>query len=96
MKAAYESYRIFSSLCLRGVPGGEKGKGTEVFEERMSANFPKLKKTVIKTQEGERASNRLNPNRPTAKRIIIKTAKVKDKERVLNAAKEECPSRLSG
>ena len=31
----------------------------------------------------------MNPNRPTPRQIIIKIAKVKDKERILKAAREK-------
>ena len=40
-------------------------------------------------QESQRAPNKLNPNRPTERYIIIKMAKVNDKERILNAAREK-------
>ena len=33
--------------------------------------------------------NKLNPNRPTPRHITIKMAKVKDKERILKAAKRK-------
>ena len=55
----------------------------------MAENFPNLKHTDIKIQEAQRAPNKLNPNRPTSRHIIIKMAKVKDKERILKAAREK-------
>ena len=55
----------------------------------MAENFPNLKDTDIKIQEAQRAPNKLNPNRPTPRHIIIKMAKVKDKERILKAAREK-------
>ena len=55
----------------------------------MAENFPNLKHTDIKIQEAQRAPNKLNPNRPTPRHIIIKMAKVKDKERILKAAREK-------
>ena len=53
----------------------------------MIENFPNPKETDIKIQEAQRASNKLNPNRPTPRYIIIKMVKVKDKERILKAAR---------
>uniref|UniRef100_A0A8D1G6Y3 L1 transposable element RRM domain-containing protein n=1 Tax=Sus scrofa TaxID=9823 RepID=A0A8D1G6Y3_PIG len=53
----------------------------------MAENFPNLKHDDIKTQEAQRAPNKLNPNRPTPIYIIIKTEKVK--ERILKAAREK-------
>ena len=55
----------------------------------MAENLPNLKETDIKIQEAQRAPNKLNPNRPTPRHIIIKMAKVKDKERILKAAREK-------
>ena len=53
----------------------------------MAENFSNLKNTDIKIQEEQRAPNKLNPNRPTPRHIIIKMANVKNKERILKAAK---------
>ena len=80
------------SLCIIGIPEGEeREKGIEnVFEEIMAENFPNLKKeTDIQIQEAQRVPNKRNPNRPTLRHIIIKMAKIKDKERILKAAREK-------
>ena len=55
----------------------------------MSENFPNLKEIDVKIQEAQSAPNKLNPNRTTPIHIIIKMAKVKDKERILKAAREK-------
>ena len=62
----------------------------------MSENFPNLKETDIKIQEVQRATNKLNPNRTTPRHIIIKRAKVKDKERILKAAREKQSIKYKG
>ena len=81
----------WANLCIIGIPEGvEKDKGMEnIFEEIIAGNFPNLKDTGFKIQEAQRAPNKLNPNRPTPRHIIIKMAKVKDKERILKAAREK-------
>ena len=69
----------------------------------MAEKFPKLKKeTDIQVQEVQRVPSKMVPNRLTPRHIIIKMAKVKDKERVLQAARrkqrvryKETPRRLS-
>ena len=68
-----------ANLCVIGIPEGEvKEKRIEsIFQEIMSENFPNLKKTDIKIQEAQRASNKLNPNRPAPRYTIIKMAKAK-------------------
>ena len=55
----------------------------------MAENLPNLKERDIKIQEAQRASNKLNPNRPIPRHIIIKMAKVKDKGRILKAARKK-------
>ena len=56
----------------------------------MTENFPNMnKETDIQVQEGQRVPNKMNPSRPTLKHIIIEIAKVKDKERILKAAREK-------
>ena len=75
-----------------GVPEGEeRDKGLEiVFDKIMAENFQNLKKeTDIHVQEAQSVPNKMNPNRPTPRYIIIKIAEVKDKERILKAAKEK-------
>ena len=61
-------------ICI--IPeGAEKDKGMEnIFEEIIIGNFPNLKDTDFKTQEAQRATNKLNPNRPAPRHIIIKMA----------------------
>uniref|UniRef100_A0A8D1FB13 L1 transposable element RRM domain-containing protein n=1 Tax=Sus scrofa TaxID=9823 RepID=A0A8D1FB13_PIG len=79
-----------ANLCIIGIPKGEeKEKGIEkIFEEITSENFPNLKKTVIKIQKAQRAPNKLKPKRTTRRPIIMKMEKIKDKERILKAARE--------
>ena len=80
-----------TNLCTIGIPGGkEKEKGIEnIFEEMMAENFLNLKDTDIKIQEAQRAPNKVNPNKPTPRHTVIKMAKVKEKERILKAAREK-------
>ena len=47
-----------------------------------------MKEIDIQVQEAQRIPNRMNTKRPTPRHIIIKMAKVKDKERILKAARE--------
>ena len=62
----------------------------------MAENFPNLKKEIDShVQETQIIPNKMNPNRPTTKHITIKMAKVKDKDRILKAAREK-QSQLQG
>ena len=60
----------------------EREKGTEnVFEDRVTENFPNLgKETDIQVQEAQRVPNRINPKRITTRHTVIKMAKIKDRE----------------
>ena len=56
----------------------------------MAENFPNLaKETDIQVQEAQRVPNKMNPKRPTPRHIIIKLLSVKDKDRILKAAREK-------
>ena len=54
----------------------------------MAENFPSLgKETDIQLQEAQKVPNKMNLKRTTPRHIIIKMVKVKDKERLLKAAR---------
>ena len=56
----------------------------------MKENFPNVVKEIdIQVQEAQRVPNRMDAKRPTARHIIIKMPKVKDKVRILKAAREK-------
>ena len=56
----------------------------------MKENFPNLVREIdMQVQEAQRVPNRLDPKRTTPRHIVIKMPKVKDKERILKAAKEK-------
>ncbi|KAI5938740.1 LINE-1 retrotransposable element ORF1 protein [Manis javanica] len=81
-----------NNIHIIGVPEQEeRGKGIEsLFEEIIAENFPKLGEEIIEqTMELHRTPNRKDPRRTTPRHIIIKMARIKDKERVLKAAREK-------
>ena len=55
----------------------------------MKENFPNLAKEIDfqEVQESQRVPNKLNPRKQTPRHIIITLAKIKDKERILKAAR---------
>ena len=69
------------------IPGEERNEGTEsLFSEMMAEDFPKLGNEIdLQIQE---AKNNMNLKRPTQRHINIKLSKVKDKERILKAARK--------
>ena len=57
----------------------------------MKENFPNLAKEIDfqEVQEAQRVPRRLGPMRNTERKIILKLLKIKDKERILKAAREK-------
>ena len=56
----------------------------------MKENFPDLVKELdIQVQEAQRIPNKMDVKKPTPRHSIIKMSKVKDKERILKAAREK-------
>ena len=55
----------------------------------MKENFPNLAKEIDfqEVQETQRVPKKLDPRRNTPRHIIITLAKIKDKERILKAAR---------
>ena len=72
------------------MPGEEEELKIEnLFEQIMKENFPKLVKEIDfqEVQESQRVPKKLDPKRTTPGHIIIKMPKVKDKKRILKAAR---------
>ena len=57
----------------------------------MKENFPNLAKEIDfqDVQEAQRVPRKLDPGRNTPRHIIITLAKIKDKDRILKAAREK-------
>ena len=62
-----------------------------LFEKIMKENFPNLTKEIDfqEVQETQRVPKKLDPRKHTPRHIIITLAKIKEKERILKAAREK-------
>ena len=62
-----------------------------LFEQIMKENFLNLAKEIDfqEVQETQRVPKKLDPRRNTPRHIIITLTKIKEKERILEAAREE-------
>ena len=62
-----------------------------LFEQIMKENFPNLVKEIDfqEVQEAQRVPRKLDPRKHTSRHIIITLPKMKDKERILKAAREK-------
>ena len=60
-----------------------------LFENIMKENFPNLTKEIdfLEVQEAQRVPKKLDPRKHTPRHIMITLPKIKDKERILKAAK---------
>ena len=80
-----------TNIRIIGVPKEEeKKKGTEkIFEEIIVENFPNMGKEIVnQVQEAQRVPYRINPRRNTPRHVLIKLSKIKYKEKILKAARE--------
>ena len=82
-----------SNIRIIGVPEGEEEeqKIENILEQIMKENFPNLAKEIDfqEVQEAQRGPKKLDPRRNTPRHIIITLAKIKEKERILEAAREK-------
>ena len=61
-----------------------------LFEKIMKENFLNLVKEIdIQVQEAQRVPSKLDPKKTTPRHILSKMPKVKDKEKILKAAREK-------
>ena len=81
-----------TNIHIIGVPEGEeREKGPEkIFEKIIVENFPNMGKEIAtRVQEAQRVPYRINPRINMPRHTLIKLAKIKDKEKLLKAAKEK-------
>ena len=82
-----------SNIQIIGVPEGEEEeqKIKNLFEQIMKENFPNLAKEIDfqEVQEAQRVPKKWDPRRNTARHIIITFPKMKQKKRILEAAREK-------
>ena len=71
--------------------GEEEEQEIDLFEKIMKENFPNLEKEIDsqEVQEAQRIPKKLDPRKHTPSHIIITLPKIKDKERILKAAREK-------
>ena len=91
-------------IRIIGVLGEQQQEIENLFEQIMKENFPSLTKEIDfhEVQEAQRVPKKLDPKRTTPRHIIIKLLKIKDKEKILKAARGKetvtykgVPNRLS-
>ena len=74
------------------MPEGEEEEQEieNLFEQITKENFPNLVKEIdMQVQEAQRVQKKWDSKRSTPRHIIIKLPKIKDKERILKAARKK-------
>ena len=83
---------MFQHLNHRGARRRRgRARIENLFEQITKENFPSLAKEIDfqEVQEAQRVPKKLDPRRNTARHIIITLPEIKDKERILKAAREK-------
>ena len=81
-----------SNIQIIGIPEGEEEEQKiETLFKQIMEKFPKLVKEIDfqEVQEAQRVPKTLDPRRNTPTHIIITLPEIKDKERILEAAREK-------
>ena len=61
----------------------------KIFQETIVENFPNVRKRIVnQVQEAQRVPYEVNPRRNMLRHILIKLSKIKYKEKLLKAARE--------
>ena len=71
--------------------GEEEEQEIENLFENIMENFPNLAKEIdfLEVQKAQRVPKKLDPRRNTTRHIIITFVKIKQKEKILEAAREK-------
>ena len=90
ISSLWDNFKRYN-ICIKGVPEEEKNQETgNLFEKITEENLPNLEKEIdMQVQEAQRIPNKIDLKRLTPRHIIIKMPKLKDKERLLKAAREK-------
>ena len=82
---------MFQNPIARVSEEEEEEQDIENSHGKIMKNFPKLAKEIHfhEVQEVQRVPKKLDPRKHTPKQIVITLPKIKDKERLLKAAREK-------
>ena len=92
LKNLWDNFKCYNIQIIREPEGEEEEQEIKnLSENRKKENLPNLSKEIDfqEVQEAQRVSKELDPRKPTPRHIIITLPKIKDKERILKAAREK-------
>ena len=89
LKELWDDFKC-TNIRIIGVPEGEEREETEkIFQEIIAENFPNMGKDSLTQIQEVQVPYKINPRRNTPRHILIKLTKIKDKEKILKAAREK-------
>ena len=89
LRELWDNNKCTNIHVIGGPEGEEREKATEkIFQERIAEYFPNIgKEPPTQIQEAQPVPYKINPRRNTPRRILITPTKIKDKEKILKAAR---------
>ena len=75
---------------LLGCQKKKRERRQKKYSKIIAENFPHMEKEPLtQIQEAQRVPYKINPRRNTPRHILIKLTKIKDKEKIVKAAREK-------
>jgi len=79
-----------TNIHIIGVPEGEERSERKKIQRDNSQKLPNMgKEPLTQIQEVQRVPYEINPRRNTLRHMLIKITKLKDKDKILKAAREK-------
>ena len=91
LRSLWDNFKRSNIQIMGVMEGKEEEREIEtLFEQIMKENFPNLAKEIDfqEVQEAQKVSKNLDARKHTPRHIIITLPKIKQKERILKAARE--------
>ena len=91
LRELWDNVKRNNSHIIAVPEGKEWEKETEkIFQVIIAENFPNMgKESLTQIQEAQRVPYKIHPRRNTQRNILLKLTKIKEKEKILKAAREK-------
>ena len=89
LRDLWDNVKHPNTRIIRALEEDKKKGHEKILEEIIVESSPKMGKEIItQVQETQRVPNRINPRQNTPRHILIKLTKIKHKEQILKAARQ--------
>ena len=91
LRNLWDNFKLSNIRIIEVLEGEEEEQEIEnLFEKIMKGNVPNLMKEInMQAKKAQRVAKKLDPRRNTPRHISVTLAKIKEKERILKAAREK-------